>query len=61
MYGTHYMSEGSLGGEYQALIELDRQDFSSTRKNSSLDLEIIDYTVDIWNIQRQNECELIIK
>ncbi|XP_008322854.1 complement component C7-like isoform X2 [Cynoglossus semilaevis] len=31
MYGTHYMSEGSLGGEYQALIELDRQDFSSTQ------------------------------
>lgn len=32
-YGTHYLSEGSLGGEYQALLELDRQAFSSTSKN----------------------------
>ncbi|XP_077398784.1 complement component C7-like [Vanacampus margaritifer] len=24
-YGTHYLSEGSLGGEYQGLLELDRQ------------------------------------
>lgn len=32
-YGTHYLSEGSLGGEYQALLELDRQAFLSTSKN----------------------------
>uniref|UniRef100_A0A8C4IIW3 Complement component C7 n=1 Tax=Dicentrarchus labrax TaxID=13489 RepID=A0A8C4IIW3_DICLA len=32
-YGTHYLSEGSLGGEYQALLELDRQALSSTSKN----------------------------
>ncbi|XP_012732974.2 complement component 7b [Fundulus heteroclitus] len=28
-YGTHYMSEGSLGGEYQGLLELDLQSDSS--------------------------------
>lgn len=31
-YGTHYLSEGSLGGEYQALLELDRQALASTSK-----------------------------
>uniref|UniRef100_A0A8C4NZI6 Complement component C7 n=1 Tax=Dicentrarchus labrax TaxID=13489 RepID=A0A8C4NZI6_DICLA len=35
-YGTHYLSEGSLGGEYQALLELDRQALSST---STTDIE----------------------
>ncbi|KAK2818866.1 hypothetical protein Q5P01_024427 [Channa striata] len=29
-YGTHYLSEGSLGGEYQALLELDHQALAST-------------------------------
>lgn len=29
-YGTHYLSEGSLGGEYQAFLELDRQALAST-------------------------------
>ncbi|XP_061655557.1 complement component 7b [Phyllopteryx taeniolatus] len=29
-YGTHYLSEGSLGGEYQGLLELDRQTFVSS-------------------------------
>jgi len=33
-YGTHYLSEGSLGGEYQGLLELDRQAFTSSSKNS---------------------------
>uniref|UniRef100_A0A1A8BY15 Complement component C7 n=1 Tax=Nothobranchius kadleci TaxID=1051664 RepID=A0A1A8BY15_NOTKA len=28
-YGTHYLSEGTLGGEYQGLLELDRQTHSS--------------------------------
>lgn len=32
-YGTHYLSEGSLGGEYQGLLELDRQALVSTSKN----------------------------
>ncbi|TNN49358.1 Complement component C7 [Liparis tanakae] len=32
-YGTHYLSEGSLGGKYQALLELDRQDLESTGNN----------------------------
>uniref|UniRef100_A0A673AUG4 Complement component C7 n=1 Tax=Sphaeramia orbicularis TaxID=375764 RepID=A0A673AUG4_9TELE len=32
-YGTHYMSEGSLGGEYQGLLELDRQALQSSSKN----------------------------
>uniref|UniRef100_A0A669BAE3 Complement component C7 n=1 Tax=Oreochromis niloticus TaxID=8128 RepID=A0A669BAE3_ORENI len=35
-YGTHYLSEGSLGGEYQALLELDRQALASTSKNICL-------------------------
>nr|XP_046230768.1 complement component 7b [Scatophagus argus] len=35
-FGTHYLSEGSLGGEYQALLELDRQALSST---STTDIE----------------------
>ncbi|XP_042250342.1 complement component 7b [Thunnus maccoyii] len=35
-YGTHYLSEGSLGGEYQALLELDSQAFDS---NSTTDIE----------------------
>ncbi|KAF0031238.1 hypothetical protein F2P81_015793 [Scophthalmus maximus] len=29
-YGTHYLSEGSLGGEYQGLLQLDRQALTST-------------------------------
>uniref|UniRef100_A0A8C2WZY2 Complement component C7 n=1 Tax=Cyclopterus lumpus TaxID=8103 RepID=A0A8C2WZY2_CYCLU len=29
-YGTHYLSEGSLGGKYQALLELNRQALEST-------------------------------
>ncbi|XP_057674287.1 complement component 7b isoform X1 [Corythoichthys intestinalis] len=29
-YGTHYISEGSLGGEYQGLLELDSQTFVSS-------------------------------
>ncbi|XP_037122261.1 complement component 7b isoform X2 [Syngnathus acus] len=29
-YGTHYLAEGSLGGEYQGLLELDRQTFVSS-------------------------------
>nr|XP_020479067.1 complement component C7-like [Monopterus albus] len=35
-YGTHYISEGSLGGEYQAFLELDRQALAST---STTDIE----------------------
>lgn len=31
-YGTHYLSEGSLGGEYQGLLELDHQALASTSK-----------------------------
>lgn len=33
-YGTHYLSEGSLGGQYQALLELKEEALSSTSKNS---------------------------
>nr|XP_043868342.1 complement component 7b isoform X1 [Solea senegalensis] len=29
-YGTHYLSQGSLGGEYQALLELNHQAFASS-------------------------------
>ncbi|CAN9504778.1 unnamed protein product [Ophioblennius macclurei] len=29
-FGTHYLSEGSLGGEYQALLEFDHQAFTSS-------------------------------
>lgn len=32
-YGTHYLSEGSLGGEYQGLLELDNLVHSSQSKN----------------------------
>ncbi|KAM4719348.1 complement component C7 [Anableps anableps] len=35
-YGTHYMSEGSLGGEYQGLLEFDSQAHTS---NSVTDIE----------------------
>ncbi|KAF7655348.1 hypothetical protein LDENG_00057370, partial [Lucifuga dentata] len=35
-YGTHYLSEGSLGGEYQALLEFDQQALRST---STTDIE----------------------
>uniref|UniRef100_A0A8C5N8Q3 Complement component C7 n=1 Tax=Gouania willdenowi TaxID=441366 RepID=A0A8C5N8Q3_GOUWI len=35
-YGTHYLSEGSLGGEYQALLQFDRQAFTSS---STTDIE----------------------
>ncbi|KAK5851682.1 hypothetical protein PBY51_023219 [Eleginops maclovinus] len=30
IYGTHYLSEGKLGGEYQALLEFNRQALDST-------------------------------
>uniref|UniRef100_UPI0037E7F92C complement component 7b n=1 Tax=Semicossyphus pulcher TaxID=241346 RepID=UPI0037E7F92C len=29
-YGTHYLSEGALGGDYQGLLQLDRQALEST-------------------------------
>lgn len=32
-YGTHYMSEGALGGQYDALLELDRHVLESSSKN----------------------------
>ncbi|XP_069017043.1 complement component 7b [Embiotoca jacksoni] len=35
-YGTHYLSEGSLGGEYQGLLELNQQALTST---STTDIE----------------------
>ncbi|XP_070844814.1 complement component 7b [Chaetodon trifascialis] len=35
-YGTHYLSEGTLGGEYQAVLEFDHQALSST---STTDIE----------------------
>ncbi|XP_041666399.1 complement component 7b isoform X2 [Cheilinus undulatus] len=35
-YGTHYLSEGSLGGDYQALLELDQEALQST---STTDIE----------------------
>lgn len=31
-YGTHYLAEGVLGGEYQGLLELDQHAFTSTSK-----------------------------
>jgi hypothetical protein len=31
-YGSHYMSEGSLGGQYQALLEFDRDSLASTSR-----------------------------
>lgn len=35
-YGTHYLSEGLLGGQYQALLELKEQALASTSKNSQI-------------------------
>ncbi|KAM4635676.1 complement component C7-like [Polymixia lowei] len=35
-YGSHYLSEGSLGGQYQALLEFDRQAMETT---STTDIE----------------------
>lgn len=32
-YGTHYLSEGALGGEYQAFLELDHQVLEKSGKN----------------------------
>lgn len=31
-YGTHYLSEGSLGGEYQALLEFDQKALQKSGK-----------------------------
>ncbi|TSX03289.1 Complement component C7 [Bagarius yarrelli] len=39
LYGTHYMAEGSLGGEYQVLLEFDSQ-FMSQMKQSSKTLQV---------------------
>ncbi|KAG7272430.1 hypothetical protein CRUP_013184, partial [Coryphaenoides rupestris] len=35
-YGTHYMSEGTLGGQYQALLEFNQQSLASSRHNSNV-------------------------
>lgn len=32
-YGTHYLTEGTLGGEYQALLEFDQQTLDESSKN----------------------------
>lgn len=37
-YGTHYFSEGSLGGQYQALLEMNQNALSSTSKTISCNL-----------------------
>lgn len=34
-YGTHYLSEGSLGGQYQALLELTQHALASASNNFS--------------------------
>lgn len=41
IYGTHYFSEGSLGGQYQALLELNQDALSSTSNNISRNLSIM--------------------
>lgn len=37
-YGTHYLYEGSLGGQYKALLKLTREALSSSSKNFCCDL-----------------------
>uniref|UniRef100_A0A3B3Z937 EGF-like domain-containing protein n=1 Tax=Periophthalmus magnuspinnatus TaxID=409849 RepID=A0A3B3Z937_9GOBI len=40
-YGTHYLSEGSLGGQYSALLQLDRHTMESTRfQRSSMPIKV---------------------
>lgn len=46
-YGTHYMSEGSLGGQYQAMLELDS---SAVKEMSQTD---IDYHRCIKRVKRR--------
>lgn len=32
-YGTHYLSEGALGGQYQVLLEFDNEALKETSKH----------------------------
>uniref|UniRef100_A0A672JP46 Complement component C7 n=1 Tax=Salarias fasciatus TaxID=181472 RepID=A0A672JP46_SALFA len=41
-FGTHYLSEGSLGGEYQALLEFDHQKTKIVCENLSKSLKFSD-------------------
>lgn len=54
-YGTHYFSEGSLGGVYQALLELNQQALSSTSKSISSNLSIKKTKTLNWHIWKLNE------
>ncbi|XP_062867953.1 complement component 7b [Trichomycterus rosablanca] len=62
LYGTHYMAEGSLGGQYQTLLEFDSQ-FMSTMSQTDTDFHKCVTRVKrrLFRKKRTTKCEKLIQ
>ncbi|XP_017348512.1 complement component 7b [Ictalurus punctatus] len=62
LYGTHYMAEGSLGGEYQLLLEFDSQ-FMSEMSQTDIDFHKCVTRVKrrLFRKKRTTKCEKLVQ